>query len=436
MAAPRKYTYDDDELVRDAPLHTSIAQLAKAKGIVPNSLVHYLQRNAELDRRVRGALGKPPPRAPKQMETPGMTVKEDGEVTVIGEPLRGELSQVKDAEQWLRARWGFPDKSWLITSCTGNSWEGPGGGQPGVPGLVTYSQVKGTFRKIADLGFLSPATHVPKLVRTKSVRRTTNTPQTWVCEYDHQAPYYDEKLDAAATAMHQDLQPDGQFFGGDLMDLPSISAHKDHPSAKATPQECVNSGYHVLRRRAEASPDARRVKIRGNHDWRIEGEQLARAERLHGLAPADDTVPALALKRLLHADTLGLELIEDPRGWQHDEFEIVPGPHGLVARHGWYTGANTAEKSMKKRGRSILVGHTHQPEHHWWWDPSMEIHRQGVVVGAMCLSRNIRFPHFAPLDNWTQGPAIVTIHPNGQFVIEQTNWFEGRLYWRDRSWKP
>jgi hypothetical protein len=198
----------------------------------------------------------------------------------------------------------------------------------------------------------------------------------------------------------------------------------------------VDAGYGILRRRAEAAPDAKRFKIRGNHDWRIEGEQLARAERLHGLAPAGEAEAALSLRRLLHLNALGVELVSDPRGWQHDEVEIVPGPYGLVARHGWLTGANTAEKSVRKRGRSIIVGHTHQPEHAWVWDPSMQCHRQGVVSGAQCLTRHERFPHFAVLDGWAQGPVVVTVHSDRNFVIEQTNWYEGKLYWRDRSWKP
>jgi hypothetical protein len=66
----------------------------------------------------------------------------------------------------------------------------------------------------------------------------------------------------------------------------------------------------------------------------------------------------------------------------------------------------------------------------------MECHRQGVVAGAMCLSRHIRFPHFAVLDGWMPGPVMVTVFSDRNFVIEQTRWFENRLYWRDRSWKP
>lgn len=430
MSAPRKYDYSPERLLKAAPGYVSLSALAVALGIEPTCLVHHLRGRPDLNAQVRAAL-KVNSRPPSTMDPAGMTVRKDGERVVTGEPVLGGLA-TQDAEGYLRERWGLPAEEWLVGSVTVNEWEGPAGGGS----VVTYAQAKGTFRKIADLGILSPAQHCPPLVRTTSVRRKPARAQTWVIEYDHQAPYHDPLLDTATTAMVADLQPDGHLFGGDLLDLPTISKHADHPSAQATPQECVDAGYGILRRRAEAAPGARRIKLRGNHDWRIEGEQLARAERLHGLAPAGEAEAALSLRRLLHLDTLGVELVEDPRGWQHDEAEIVPGPKGLVARHGWLTGANTAEKSMKKRGRSILVGHTHQPEHHYWWDPSMECHRQGVVVGAMCLTRNVRFPHFAVLDNWMAGPATVTVLPNGEFVIEQSRWVDGRLYWRDRSWKP
>lgn len=427
--APR-LQHDYARIIADAGNHASVAQLAKAHGVNPSTLTNYLHRNPEDYARVEKAIGAPA-RVAKGGESPGISVNAQGETTVVSEVVRGELSDVKDAEAWLRDRWGFGDE-WIVGSVTGNSWEGPGGEGT----LVTYSQVKGTFRKIIDFGLLSPAAHVPALVRPRKVSRTTRREQTWIVEIDHQAPYFDEGLDAATTAMTADLQPDGHVFGGDLLDLPTISKHPDHPAAMATPQECVDAGYGILRRRAEAAPNALRKLIRGNHDWRLEGEQLIRSERMHGLAPAGELEAALSLKRLLHCDALGVEHVTDPRGWQHDEVEIVPGPYGLVVRHGWLTGAKTAEKSVRKRGRSIIVGHTHQPEHAWIWDPSMEVHRQGVVAGAMSLARNVRFPHFAVLEGWAQGPVVVTVRSDRDFVIEQTHWSDGQLYWRDRSWKP
>ena len=63
------------------------------------------------------------------------------------------------------------------------------------------------------------------------------------------------------------------------------------PAAMATAQECIDAAYGILRRRADAAPNARRWKLKGNHDWRIESELLMRAERLYGLHPEDLGAP-------------------------------------------------------------------------------------------------------------------------------------------------
>lgn len=281
---------------------------------------------------------------------------------------------------------------------------------------------------------VEPATHVPSLAKPKPLRRCKSEPWVAVIESDHQAPYFQPELDAAQTAMVADLQPRIHVFAGDLMDLPTISRHADHPAAQATPQECVDAAYHILRRRAEAAPNAQRLKLKGNHDWRIEGEQLVRAERMYGLHPADDPEPALSVRRLLHLDALGVELVEDPRGWQHAEVELVPGINGLVVRHGWLTGHNTAARTLAKRGRSIIVGHGHNREHAFQWDPSACVERQAAMTGTMSLARNERFPHFAPLDKWLQGSMVVSVWPDGNWIMEHARWHDGHLYWRDRRW--
>jgi hypothetical protein len=116
--------------------------------------------------------------------------------------------------------------------------------------------------------------------------------------------------------------------------------------------------------------------------------------------------------------------------------EIVAGPHGLVARHGFMTGARSAERSMKKRGRSLIVGHGHTREHVFWWDPSAGVERQAAMCGVMCLARSDRFPHYAAIDSQLQGCLTVTEFPNGAFVIEHARWAGGRLYWRDRVYSP
>jgi hypothetical protein len=270
-------------------------------------------------------------------------------------------------------------------------------------------------------------------------------PELIVVEGDHQIPYHDPGLHAASVNMLTELARKNRLaehvYLGDTGDYSNISRYDDHPVANATPNECVQGTYNVIREKREAAPNIRVRKLKGNHDWRIEGEQLKRAERMYGLAPAQEweadgeEIPALHLNRLLHLPQLGVELVEDPRGWQHAEVELVPGMFGLVVRHGWLTGAKTAEASVKKRGRSIIVGHIHRREHAFVWDPSAGCERQGVVAGTMSLVRNERYPHFTTLDNWLQGCVIVTRWPDGDFVVEHVKWNGEALRWRDKSWR-
>lgn len=389
-------------------------QTAKELGIAQSGLSKALKNGA-------------PKADPSQR--PGLKQHGD-EATVTSRPASGAV----DIPGVLR-EWGIDPDEWDVRDVKVNTWDALAGEGE----VVRLRQLTLYLRKRLNLTLIQPAVHVPALVKPKPARRDTTKPRVFIVEGDHQAPYYDEDLDAAMTAFVAELQPDGHVFLGDTLDLPTVSRFADHPAAMASPQECIDSGYALLRRRAEAAPHARRWKLKGNHDWRIEGEQLARAERLYDIKPADrgDGIEQLQgndIRRLLHLDTLGVELVTDPRGWQHAEVELIPGPHGLVVRHGWITGAKTAEKSLKERGRSIVVGHGHHRQHVYWWDPSAEVERQGAMCGAMCLARSKRFPHFAVCDDWLQGAITVTVYPDGEFVIDHARWIGGSLYWRDRRY--
>lgn len=329
---------------------------------------------------------------------------------------------------------GLDPADWIIVSTTINKWDGPvagGGTQP-------LRQVKATLRLkphlLTDL-FPAPANHIPALVRPKRARRSSAKPRHYIVEGDHQTPYFDPQLDGAATALVADVQPDRHVFLGDGLDFPTISRHDDHPAQMASPQECLDVYYGILRRRAEAAPNARREKLKGNHDWRIESELLKRAERMYGIRPVGEDVPALSLRRLLHFDALGIELVEHPLGWDHAEVELVEGVGGLIVRHGWLTGANTAGRSLDKRGRSLIVGHNHSREHVYKWDPSARVERQAAVCGVMCDVRSDRFPVYAATDDSLQGLIVVTHWPGEGFQIEHARYVDGALYWRDRRYR-
>lgn len=384
-------------------------------------------------RRWRRSAGHSPSGPPRPQKR---SITINGDEAVLIEKAEVELGEIGDL---IRSFKLDPDE-WDVVSTTLNRWEmlAYGGGPDGQPRVVELGQRKVTLRKKASILLAVPAQHIPELLKSTPVRRLKSKPRIYVIEGDHQIPYHDEALDAAATALVADLQPDEHIFLGDTGDYPTISRHDDHPAQMATPQDCLDGTYAMLRRRAEVSPNTKRRKLKGNHDWRLEAELLKRAERMYGIRPVGEEEPALSLRRLLHLDALGVELVEHQLGWQHAEVELITGHRGLVVRHGWLTGHNTAGRSMAKRGRSLIVGHNHSREHVFWYDPSIGVERQAAVAGVMCQVRSPDFPVYNPTDDSLQGLVVVTHWPDQDdaFTVEHARWYEGALYLGDQSYRP
>ena len=353
-------------------------------------------------------------------------VRQDGDTVSVTMPATAS-PKLGDYAEMLQER-GLKPADWTVVSVKANEWDAMTSDKAtGDNRVVRMKQWTITLKPAAHRVLIMPAVHIPA-VKRRPMRvgsAASEKPETILIEGDHQIPYHDPELHEASVNMLRDLarrhRLAEQVFLGDTADFSNISRHADHPAASATPNECVQGSYNVLREKVEAAPNIRRWKLKGNHDYRLESEQLVRSERMYGIRPAQEweaTEPellALHLSRLLHLDKLGIELVEDPRGWEHAEIELVPGPKGLVVRHGWLTGANTLEKSIKRRGRSMVIGHVHRDEQVRVWDPSMQCHRVGVVCPAMCLARDQRFPHYAVLDKFQQGCVIVTRWPDGVF---------------------
>lgn len=354
----------------------------------------------------------------------GAAKNADGVTTLTSPPLDGAIG---DAEKYLRERWGFPTERWICLSAIGNEWQG-GDGDGGVR---TYTQVKGSFRPISDIRALLPepaAFH--SIVDVRRLRKRQQCAVRWQCVVlaDHQAPYIDNALHAATLSMIHDLAPRKIAHIGDLCDYTNISKHKDHAVVKASVDECTQAGTDILVGLRNAAPDAEIQILEGNHDVRPMSELLLRAERMAGVRAGDlhdgkGREELLSVRKLWRLDELGIELVSDPRGWQHAELEIVPGPKGLVAVHGWLTGANVAARTLEKVGRSVILGHTHGPEHVFQWSKQLQIEQQAMVVGCQCAVRgNKHFPTFVPRDGWLQGPAIVTVYGDGEFTLERARW--------------
>lgn len=357
-------------------------------------------------------------------EKPSVSVNGDT-ATIVTAPLKN----LGEIEAKIR-EYGLDPAEWTVTDSKINQWEALG--QEGE--IVTLKQFKFTLKRIVSLAILSPATHVPELVKPKKVRVAASEPDLIVVEGDHQIPYNDPNLEECVNALVTDLQPTEHIFLGDTLDYPTISRFPDHPAATATPQECVDLGYSMLRKRADAAPNAKRMKLEGNHDARPAKELLNRAERLYGLCPAYEDEPALSHRRLLHLDRLGVELVTDIRGWEHAEIELVPGRDGLVVRHGFVTGQNTPKKTLDKLGRSFICGHVHEAASLFHLDYPQKALQWAHVNASMCRNDGV-FPHFTVNPEWNQGCSVVVRWPDGKWNIERAVFDDGALYWRDKRYR-
>ena len=401
------------KLVKDG---SSIRRAAARVGIAESTLRYHINGGSKVS-------GRNP-----LEEKPTVRVGEDSAL-IISEP-----SAVVTDPNKLMDELGLSHDDWRIDDVIVNCW--------GDPGDMSY-QLKLRLKPRMTSGLIMPATHVPAVERAIKYGDRTNWDagdgrSLTVVVGDQQAPFHDLECHRLFLAWLQANQPEFGILTGDTLDFPSISRHKDNPEWDANPNACIQAGYEMLRDYVEASPGTRWTKLLGNHDERIRNEQLLRAERLYGIRPAatgedPDPLAALSLQRLLHLDTLGIELIEPHGGYQHAQADIA---EGLVVRHGWLTGANTAAKSLQNVDFSMIVGHTHKQSQHRRITHGQdgEITQQiGTETGCMCLVKGGL--GYATDPTWSQGFATATVWDDGGFNVELAVIQDGQLRWRDeRYW--
>lgn len=360
--------------------------------------------------------------------TAGVVTDPDGSKTITSPPIQG-LADVTDAEAYLRARWNLPADKWGVRPVLVNEWEANAGGGE----IMRLGQVKGTFYPLVALSAILPAPAKwtgPKYHHvSRNLYRNGATHQILVVG-DDQAPYNDERLTAATVMAIQCIQPAEIAHVGDLCDYTNISKHKDHAVVKAAVDDCTNAGVAILAGMRAAAPSARFRILAGNHDVRPLTELLLRAERMAdihvGMLPGEtERRRVLDMRELWRLNDLGIEYVEDPRGWEHAELDLVPGPRGLAAVHGTLTGKDVARRTMEKIGRSVIMGHTHGPEEHSVWNKTIGFEMRSYVLGCQCEVRGgggKSFPTFAPRDGWLQGGGLVTVYADGEWVFERMRW--------------
>lgn len=365
-------------------------------------------------------------RRPKA-EKAGTSIRGD-EATIITDPRQPE--DIGDLDGMLRRRGLNPDE-WQVSHVGVNEWEAYAGRDDGGEPLVQLlRQLKCTLKKRIDVDWFFPAVEVEqRYVPANSSRIGAGDLIVFVG--DQQADYHDEELHQAFLRWLDDVKPVRGVLLGDTLDLPTISRHPDRPHWNSTPQACINAGYRLLSDYRDASPATSWQKLRGNHDWRLESELLTRAERTFGITPADipgeTQIPGHSIRRYLHLDRLGIELV----GREGDDWklaELVVGP-GLVARHS----APTREKWIRL-GRDIIAGHTHRQSLTRVTSFDSEdrpVVRTIIEAGCMCRTDTIGYDEHS---NWQGGFVTAAVLPDGTYSYDLATWRNGRIAWRGEQW--
>jgi hypothetical protein len=350
-----------------------------------------------------------------------------------------------DPDTMLQER-GLSPEDWYIDSITVNEWEGPSQEQA----KVTYHQAKFTARRKKPIEIIPARPDGWRPVRrTTTSRRRADMGRLIVICGDQQAPFHDPKLHDLFCQWLVAHEPDEGILLGDTVDFPDISRHQLDPENSAVVNECIQSGYDLLRDYVFASQHTEWRKLIGNHDERLRNILLdkPKVQPLYGLkranTPEQEGEVVFSLRHLLRLDELGIELI-DPNG-AYELAQVALSDH-LACMHGWIVrkgSGDSALATLDHLGYSVIVGHTHRQSivHQTTHDIDHNTTTLvGVEAGCMCRVEQKPdedgrvWPNYCVRPDWQQGFVTATVWPDGFFHIDRAIFVNGNLLYRDERY--
>lgn len=244
---------------------------------------------------------------------------------------------------------------------------------------------------------------------------------------DHHAPYFEPTFHRLFLQYLEDAQPGLIEVNGDLLDFATISRHRERENQVASVNECIQSGFEILRDYREVCPDAKIRFKRGNHSERLRHLIIDNATGLHNITPAGETVPALSLERLLHLDRLHIEYIDVE--WDQAKTKLS---RKLTARHGFSTSKNAGEQMLDKLSGSTVQGHDHRAaitlrtEHTDNPDDPIRV-RMAMQGGCACIIPGGLGYVAGGEPNWQNAYGAFRIWPDGDFYGALGIYVPGRL---------
>lgn len=354
------------------------------------------------------------------------TVMGQDEATVVSEVTR----DLSNPESLLKERGLNPDE-WEITHLKVNEWDGPFG-EP-------CKQLTVNVRRKPQAFSFNPQV-IDDYVAPKKGKPKTKGARLVVFVGDQQAPHHDPDLHRVFCDWLRTNKPDEGVLMGDTVDFPDISRHAPNPEWDQTVQECINSGYLLLRDYVQSSDVTEWTKLVGNHDERIRARLINYMTNLYGIRRADvpgqDTEPSVfCVSNLLRLNELGIAYVDPQGGYAHAQTKVS---RHLAARHGWVakkgSGAS-ALSTLEHLGYSVVVGHTHRQGivHKTTHDIDGTLSTLAAAeTGCMCKIKDGLGYTVAP--DWQNGFATAMVWPDGTFKLDLATYANGTLYWRDQRY--
>lgn len=320
------------------------------------------------------------------------------------------------AEDVIRAHGDDPDECVILRS-RGNRW-----GDPAEP----MHQLRVDWvRKNEMIHAADPKDWTPP---AKPRKRKREKYLDAVVISDHHAPHHEPVFHRLFLEYLSDAQPGLIEVNGDLLDFSTISRHREREAYAQPVNECLQSGFQILRDYREVCPDATIRYKRGNHEERLLHLILDNAKGLHNITPAADAVPALSLRRLLHLDELHIDYVDAE--WDQAKTQISKK---LTARHGFSTSTNAGKAMLDKLAGSTVQGHDHRlgntfvTEHQTDPDDDPLRVRMGVQGGCACIIPGGLGYINGGEPNWQNGCTAFRVWPDGDFHATAGVYVGGRF---------
>jgi predicted phosphodiesterase len=228
---------------------------------------------------------------------------------------------------------------------------------------------------------------------------------------DIHVPYHDETALWTAIEHLQTEKIDALLLNGDWADFYSISRHEKNPKHRNFRGE-LESVRQLLRWIRQEFPNALITAKSGNHEERFEKWLWQHAAEI-----SDD--PIMGLDNWCGLSGNDISLVKDKRIILAGQLPIL---HGHEKGNGISSPVNQARGAFMRLHHTVLEGHGHRTSTHS--EPDM-MGRETVCFSTGCLC-DLR-PAYAVLNKWNHGFALVHVHADRSFDVENLRITKGKV---------